>query len=64
MPAVEEMVTRRPDRCFRMIGNTARATFIGPNSSVSICFRTRKQVVVFTDSSLDLDGLSTQLTPG
>jgi 2-iminoacetate synthase ThiH len=37
---VEEMVTTRPARCLRMRGNTARVTFIGPNSSVSIWWRT------------------------
>ena len=35
MPAVEEMVTRRPERCLRITGKTARVTFIGPNSKVS-----------------------------
>jgi hypothetical protein len=36
MPAVEEMVITRPDRCRRITGSTARVTFIGPKSSVSI----------------------------
>jgi hypothetical protein len=36
MPAVEEMVSSRPDRCLRITGRMARVTFIGPNSSVSI----------------------------
>ena len=40
MPAVEEMVSSRPERCLRLVGSTARVTFIGPNSSVSIWLRT------------------------
>ena len=40
MPAVEEIVSSRPERCLRITGSTARVTFIGPNSSVSIWLRT------------------------
>jgi hypothetical protein len=40
MPAVDEIVSRKPERCLRMAGSTARVTFIGPNSSVSIWWRT------------------------
>jgi hypothetical protein len=36
MPAVEEIVRSRPERCLRITGRAARVTFIGPNSSVSI----------------------------
>src|SRR4029453_2976174 len=34
IPAVEEIVSSRPDRCLRITGRTARVTFIGPNRSV------------------------------
>jgi hypothetical protein len=40
MPAVEEMVSNRPERCWRIAGSTARVTFIGPNNGVSIWLRT------------------------
>ena len=36
IPAVEEIVSSRPERCLRITGRAARVTFIGPNSSVSI----------------------------
>ena len=39
-PAVEEIVSNKPARCLRITGSTARVTFIGPNSSVSIWWRT------------------------
>src|SRR5438445_530932 len=39
MPAVDEIVTTRPERWARMIGSTARVTFNGPNRVVSICAR-------------------------
>ena len=35
MPAVEEIVTTRPERWARRTGNTARVTFSGPNRVVS-----------------------------
>ena len=40
IPAVEESVIRRPERWRRRTGSAARATFIGPNSSVSTWSRT------------------------
>ena len=38
-PAVEVMVMTWPARCSRMIGRTARVTFIGPKRLVSNCRR-------------------------
>ena len=39
MPAVEEIVTTRPERWARITGRTARVTLIGPNRVVSIWAR-------------------------
>jgi len=45
MPAVEEMVTSRPERCAHITGSTARVTFSGPNRFVSTCARKSSGVI-------------------
>jgi hypothetical protein len=40
MPPLEEMLSSSPERCLRITGNVARATFMGPNNRVSIWLRT------------------------
>jgi hypothetical protein len=37
VPAVEEIVTTWPVRCFRITGSTARVTFNGPRRFVANC---------------------------
>ena len=39
MPAVDEIVTTRPERWARICGSAARVTLTGPNNVVSICER-------------------------
>jgi hypothetical protein len=38
-------VTTRPERWARMTGSTARVTFTGPNTVVSICARSSSGVI-------------------
>ena len=45
MPAVEEIVTTRPERWARRTGRAARVTFMGPNMVVSICARKSSGVI-------------------
>ena len=65
MPAVEEIVITRPERCPRITGSTARVTFIGPNRLVSICARTCSGVISSKKPAKKLPALltSTSMRP-
>src|SRR2546426_10099018 len=43
-PAVDEIEIMCPERCLRMIGRTARVTFIGPMRSVPNCRSEERRV--------------------
>ena len=65
MPAVEEIVTIRPERWARMIGRVARVTLIGPKKVVSIWARNSSGVSSSKNPALKLPALltSTSIRP-
>ena len=60
MPAVEEMVTTRPERWARSCGSAARVTLTGPNRVVSICARKSSGVISSKNPALKLPALFTR----
>ena len=65
MPAVEEIVTTRPERWARMIGRVARVTLTGPKKVVSIWARNSSGVSSSKNPALKLPALltSTSIRP-
>ena len=59
MPAVEEIVTTRPERWARMTGSAARVTLTGPNRVVSIWARNSSGVSSSKKPALKLPALLT-----
>src|SRR6266568_6443149 len=57
MPAVDEIVTTRPERWARMIGSTARVTFNGPNRVVSICARKSSGLYLLEEPGVEVAGI-------
>ena len=54
MPAVEEIVTTRPERWARMTGRTARVTLTGPNRVVSICARKSSGLSLLEEAGVEV----------
>ena len=59
MPAVEEMVTTRPERWARICGSAARVTLTGPNRVVSIWARQSSGLISSKNPALKLPALFT-----
>src|SRR5215217_4518834 len=58
-PAVEEIVTTRPERCARITGSAARVTLTGPKNVVSICARNSSGLSSSKKPALKLPALLT-----
>ena len=59
MPAVDEIVTTRPERWARSCGSAARVTLTGPNRVVSICERNASGVISSKNPAWKLPALLT-----
>ncbi len=59
-PAVEEIVTTRPERWARITGRAARVTLIGPNRVVSICARNSSGRDLLEEPGVEVAGVVDQ----